>query len=286
MYLSTENQRLETQKWFQKLRDQICSIFEQLEKNYEGPNHSMTPGNFRRKKWCREGGGGGEMSIMEGRLFEKVGVNVSTVMGELSQDFSKQIPGAEEDPRFWASGISLVAHMWSPHVPAVHMNTRHIATTRSWFGGGADLTPMIINTDDQKLFHNALKVACDKHDDTYYTRFKEWCDTYFHLAHRNEPRGVGGIFYDQLANDFDADFEFTKEVGSAFASVYPTIVEQHMNKNWTRKERQEQLIKRGRYVEFNLLYDRGTLFGLKTGGNVEAILMSLPPAVSWPSSII
>ena len=285
MYLSTKNQRLETQKWFELLRDQICSSFEKLEQNYEGPKQSMPPGKFRRKKWHREGGGGGEMSIMEGRLFEKVGVNISTVMGELSPEFSKQIPGAENNPKFWASGISLVAHMWSPHIPAVHMNTRHIATTRSWFGGGADLTPMIINTEDKELFHTAFRSACNKHDDTYYARFKEWCDDYFYLKHRNEPRGVGGIFYDQLANNFEADFNFTKEVGSTFASIYPTIVKRHMNKTWTKKERHSQLIKRGRYVEFNLLYDRGTLFGLQTGGNVEAILMSLPPAVAWPSSI-
>tara|TARA_B100001121_G_scaffold75999_1_gene67425 strand:+ start:2443 stop:3300 length:858 start_codon:yes stop_codon:yes gene_type:complete len=285
MYLSTKNQRLETQKWFEVLRDQICSSFEKLEQNYEGPKQSMPPGKFRRKKWHREGGGGGEMSIMEGRLFEKVGVNISTVMGELSPEFSKQIPGAENNPKFWASGISLVAHMWSPHIPAVHMNTRHIATTRSWFGGGADLTPMVINTEDKELFHKAFRSVCNKHDDTYYARFKEWCDDYFYLKHRNEPRGVGGIFYDQLANNFEADFNFTKEVGSTFASIYPTIVKRHMNKTWTKKERHSQLIKRGRYVEFNLLYDRGTLFGLQTGGNVEAILMSLPPAVAWPSSI-
>ena len=285
MYLSTKNQRLETQKWFEVLRDQICSSFEKLEQNYEGPKQSMPPGKFRRKKWHREGGGGGEMSIMEGRLFEKVGVNISTVMGELSPEFSKQIPGAENNPKFWASGISLVAHMWSPHIPAVHMNTRHIATTRSWFGGGADLTPMIIDTEDKELFHTAFRSACNKHDDTYYARFKEWCDDYFYLKHRNEPRGVGGIFYDQLANNFEADFNFTKEVGSTFANIYPTIVKRHMNKTWTKKERQAQLVKRGRYVEFNLLYDRGTLFGLQTGGNVEAILMSLPPAVAWPSMI-
>ena len=285
MYLSTKNQRLETQKWFEVLRDQICSSFEKLEQNYEGPKQSMPPGKFRRKKWHREGGGGGEMSIMEGRLFEKVGVNISTVMGELSPEFSKQIPGAENNPKFWASGISLVAHMWSPHIPAVHMNTRHIATTRSWFGGGADLTPMVINTEDKELFHTAFRSACNKHDDTYYARFKEWCDDYFYLKHRNEPRGVGGIFYDQLANNFEADFNFTKEVGSTFANIYPTIVKRHMNKTWTKKERQAQLVKRGRYVEFNLLYDRGTLFGLQTGGNVEAILMSLPPAVAWPSLI-
>ena len=281
MYLSTKNQRLETQKWFEVLRDQICSSFEKLEQNYEGPKQSMPPGKFRRKKWHREGGGGGEMSIMEGRLFEKVGVNISTVMGELSPEFSKQIPGAENNPKFWASGISLVAHMWSPHIPAVHMNTRHIATTRSWFGGGADLTPMIINTEDKELFHTAFRSACNKHDDTYYARFKEWCDDYFYLKHRNEPRGVGGIFYDQLANNFEADFNFTKEVGSTFANIYPTIVKRHMNKAWTKKERQAQLVKRGRYVEFNLLYDRGTKFGLQTGGNIDGILMSLPPLAKW-----
>ena len=285
MYLSTENQKLEAKEWFENLRDQICQTFETLEDKYEGPLNSLPAGKFKRKLWKRDGGGGGEMSIMEGRLFEKVGVNVSTVMGELSEDFRQQIAGAEADPRFWASGISLVAHMWSPHVPAVHMNTRHITRTKSWFGGGADLTPMLPNENDKNLFHSALKNSCDRHDTAYYKRFKEWCDQYFYLKHRDEARGVGGIFFDQLENCFEKDFSFTRDLGLTFKEIYPSIVECRMNDPWTEAEREKQLVTRGRYVEFNLLYDRGTLFGLKTGGNVEAILMSLPPTVTWPSSI-
>ncbi|MBH69066.1 MAG: oxygen-dependent coproporphyrinogen oxidase [Rhodospirillaceae bacterium] len=283
MYLSTEIQKLEAKKWFKHLRDQLCAIFEELENSYEGPLKGLPAGKFKRKRWERDGGGGGEMSIMEGRLFEKVGVNVSTVNGELSVDFRRQIPGAEDDPRFWASGISVVAHMWSPLVPAVHMNTRHITTTKSWFGGGADLTPMVPNAEDAKLFHDAFQKACDKHDLGYYTRFKKWCDEYFYIQHRDEPRGVGGIFFDQLDDDFDKDYRFTKEIGSTFKNIFPSIVEHRMNDSWTEAQRESQLVKRGRYVEFNLLYDRGTLFGLKTGSDVEAILMSLPPMVTWPA---
>ena len=276
--------------WFKTLRDEICAAFERLED--EAPalpgaaaGIDAMPGRFARKDWQRDGGGGGTISLMKGRLFEKVGVNISTVHGAFSPEFRQQIPGASGDGQFWASGISLVAHMRSPHVPAVHMNTRLIVTSQAWFGGGADLTPMFpeAHADDGAYFHAGLQRACDASDASYYPRFKKWCDEYFHLPHRNEPRGLGGIFYDQLnGGDWAKDFAFTQAVGRAFRDIYPEIVKRSWARSWTPEERHQQLIRRGRYVEFNLLYDRGTTFGLKTGGNTEAILMSLPPEVAWP----
>jgi len=274
--------------WFNTLSDQLRAAFEGLEDAVVGPNEtsSQAPGRFERTAWQREPGGqagGGVMSVMHGRVLEKVGVNVSTVWGTFSEEFRAEIPGADEDPRFWASGLSLVAHPCSPLVPAAHMNTRLIVTTTGWFGGGCDLTPVIPDDADSEAFHATLKHACDSYDAQCYERFKAWCDDYFYLPHRGEPRGVGGIFFDRLDSaERERDFAFVQEVGRAFLDVYPAIVGRHMNADWSADQRRQQLIKRGRYVEFNLLHDRGTRFGLMTGGNTEAILMSLPPIVTWP----
>ena len=287
MPLPNEQQKESALAWFAELRDKICAAFEALEDELTGPNAErfaeISPGRFERKAWQRDGGGGGVMSTLRGRLFEKVGVNISTVWGEFSPEFAKQVPGAEDNPNFWASGISLVAHMRSPLVPAVHMNTRHVITSKAWFGGGSDLNPMVPVEGDTRDFHGAFKVACDKHDPGYYPRFKEWCDEYFFIKHRGEARGVGGIFYDYVeSGDWAADFAFTRDVGLAFLDIYPELVRRHMAEPWTDQQRQHQLFRRGRYAEFNLLYDRGTKFGLMTGGNPEAILMSLPPEAAWP----
>jgi coproporphyrinogen III oxidase len=290
--MSDDAHKAEAKAWFEQLRDRLCAAFEALEDEAPLDLYPGAPGRFARNPWRRGDGaadeGGGVASMMRGRFFEKVGVHVSTVHGALPADFAKQVKGAGDDPRFWASGISLIAHLRNPHCPAAHMNTRHLVTREWWFGGGGDLNPTQAyqrreDFADARAFHAAMKAACDAHGQDLHARYGKWCEEYFWLTHRGEPRGIGGIFFDHHhSGDWEKDFAFTQEVGRAFLAAYPAILRQHMHEPWTEADREEQLVQRGRYVEFNLLYDRGTLFGLKTGGNIEAILSSMPPVAKWP----
>lgn len=287
--MTIDDKKLAAANWFAALRDQICGRFEELEQEAPPSLFPGTAGRFEFTDWQRkqENGGGGTGGMLRGRLFEKCGVHISVVKGEFETEMAAKTPGASQDPRFWAAGISVIAHMRSPLIPAIHMNTRMIVTTQSWFGGGADLTPVLAaqrseDSGDARAFHSAFGQCCARHDKDY-PAYKKWCDEYFYLPHRSEPRGIGGIFYDRLdSGNWEDDFAFTQDVGRTFADIYPQIVRAHLHSPWTEAQREEQLIMRGRYVEFNLLYDRGTTFGLRTGGNVDTILSSMPPVVKWP----
>ena len=278
--IDLDPQQAAARTWFESLRDRICAEFEAIERE-AGSDAAFDYTAWDRIDPSGGPGGGGVRGVMKGQVFEKVGVNVSTVGGTFEGDFAKSIHGAGEDPRFFATGISLVAHMANPHVPAVHMNCRFLNTTKRWFGGGGDLNPPLPIDEDSADFHATMKAACDAHDPTYYPRFKEWAETYFYIPHRKVHRGTGGIFFDHLDDDFDADFAFTRDVGEAFLDAYPRIVRRRMDTPYGDADEAQMLEWRGRYAEFNLVYDRGTLFGLKTGGNIDAILMSLPPRATW-----
>ena len=265
-----------TSNWFKMIQESICHSISDLE------NNNISFKSTRWKKNKKKDEGGGEFRILkDGKIFDKVGVNYSKVYGKFPKNFQKKILGAKKNPSFWASGISVVMHMKNPHIPAMHFNTRYICTTQDWFGGGIDVTPSIKDENEKKEFHKILKKMCERHNKNYYTKYKKWCDEYFYLPHRKETRGIGGIFFDYKKNNFEKDFKFTRDIGITFQSIFEKIIRKKIKKKWTYKEKEMQYLKRGRYVEFNLLYDRGTKFGLQTGGNIDGILMSLPPLAKW-----